>query len=112
MADFVSMHIIESKEQLGNYVCTIMFCQVLFFVNLCLQFASLVKWYDQVELLVHWTEVDLKWIHYKRMVKFTKDVKLTLSVILIARLKSDRLHCKLDLVIVFLLNKFDDAVLS
>lgn len=46
------------------------------------------------------------------MVKFTKDVELTLSVILIARFKSDRLHGKLDLVVVFLLNKFDDAVLS
>ena len=43
------------------------------------------------------------------MVQLAQNIKLSLRVVLEARLQCDRLHRKLDLVIVFLLDEFDDA---
>ena len=46
------------------------------------------------------------------MVQLAQYVELSLRVVLEARLQGDRLHRKLDLVIVFLLDELDDAKLA
>ena len=62
--------------------------------------------------MVDRAEVDLDGVHDKRMVDRAKNVKLSLSVIFVARLQRDRFDSELDLVVVALLHELDNAVLA
>ena len=62
--------------------------------------------------MVDRAEVDLDGVHDKRMVDRAQNVKLSLSIIFIARLQRDRFHRELDLVVVALLHELDNTVLA
>ena len=62
--------------------------------------------------MVDRAEVDLDGVHDEGVVEATEDVELSLRIVFIARFKRDRLHGELDLVVVLLLDKLDDAILT
>ena len=48
VADLASVHVVESKQKLKNYVGTVSLIKSLALVDLCLHLTTLVEWNDQI----------------------------------------------------------------
>ena len=59
------------------------------FVDLRLNFTTIVEGHDEVKVLLNRAKVALNWVHDKRMIQVAQNIKLALRVIFIAWLQRD-----------------------
>lgn len=104
MADLPRVHVVQGKKELVEDVGTVLLIESPTLVNLGLELATLVERHHEIEHLFYRAEINLNWVHHEGVVKLAQDVELALCVVFVPRLKRDCLHCKLDLVVVLLLN--------